>query len=182
MSIISAQYGRHYGLGNKLFPWSRAKILSRQYKIPMVTPLWFSPHGGGITRGGVDYARALRKVWLFRNFCRSQNEISLIKYLLKYERVPLCKCTRLSEAEQILRNSSSDIHIRFAILGQNETGHDFVDFKNESSFLRGELFEAALPSQKTFINNYLNLDFIGLNVRCGNDFVSRESGEKGFVT
>ena len=62
--VVSVKYKRQTGLGNKLFPWSRAVILSEQYNLPLLHTIWFSPRGAGITRGGIDYSKVLGKQWL----------------------------------------------------------------------------------------------------------------------
>lgn len=67
---VKAQYCRNAGLGNKLFPWARAVVLSENYGYMMIDPIWFSPRGAAITRGGIDYKKALHKIWLLNNFKR----------------------------------------------------------------------------------------------------------------
>ena len=178
MKIVSAEYCRYTGLGNKLFPWARAKIFARknsEYK--MLCPFWFSPHGGAITRGGIDYAHALRKIWLLGNFIKANDEISLIQYFLHCRNVPLRKFIWLKDA---LPKEDSD-HIVFAVRGNGMEGHDFTEFKGESEFLLRSLECITAPAQLKYVNKFSHCDYIGINIRCGNDFVEKDSGRNGFI-
>jgi len=87
MKLVSAEYMRVTGLGNKLFPWARAKLFARHNGCKMLQSRWFSPRGGAITRGGIDYRFALTKIWLVGNFRRDRDEISCLEYFRKYRKM-----------------------------------------------------------------------------------------------
>lgn len=171
MKLVSAEFCRGAGLGNKLFPWARAKIYSNMNNCPMLRTRWFSPHGGAITRGGIDYAKALRKIWLLRNFRNIPGEIPHWKFLLQYRTLPISFARSLNDLP------SEDGHLIF----KWNAHHDFLDLKGCQKFLMGEIYRMTNPSQLAFIDQYKGRDFIGLNIRCGRDFVTKESGMKGYV-
>lgn len=177
MKIVSVAYSRYTGLGNKLFPWARAKIFAERHNCTMVQPIWFSPHGGAITRGGINYVHALRKIWLLGNFRRGENELSILKYIFKYRGMPKHNFVWLRDAEM----SDVDGHIIFATRGNGVEGHDFSEFSGESEFLLQSLKQITSKSQLKYTEDFAEEEFIGMNIRCGNDFVSKESGCRGFV-
>ena len=172
MKLVSAEFNRGAGLGNKLFPWARAKIFSKTNGCMMLRTKWFSPHGGAITRGGIDYAKALQKIWLLRNFKSVQGEISNLKLLLpRYRNLPIHYAQRLVDIPD------GDGHLIF----KWNTYHDFIDFKGYQNLLIKEIYKMTNMSQISFADQYNGYDFIGMNIRCGRDFVTRESGLKGYV-
>lgn len=171
MKLVSAEYNRGAGLGNKLFPWARAKIFSDTNCCPMLRTKWFSPHGGAITRGGIDYAKALRKIWLWGNFKSISEEVSRMQFFLQYRKLPI------SLAQSLADVPNGDGHLVF----KWNAHHDFVDLRGHQDFLRKSICAIALPSQVAFAERYNGYDFIGLNIRCGKDFVARESGKRGYV-
>lgn len=174
MKVTSVEFNRCAGLGNKLFPWARAKIFSRNQGCRMLRTHWFSPHGGGIVRGGVEYQRALSKIWLYRNFKSSKEEMSKLEYFIKFHNLPLLKVRNLCEADAAV-DHNGNICFRW------DTCHDFAEFAGEQDFLRQSIEHITIDSQLSFANKYKNMEFIGLNIRCGNDFVSAESGGSRFV-
>ena len=170
MKLVSAEFNRCAGLGNKLFPWARAKIYSAENGCPMLATRWLSPHGGAITRGGVDYAKALRKIWLVGNFRQVRDEISQLGYFIKYRGLPILIAQSLGDIP------CGDGHLVF----KWNAHHDFLDLKGHQAFLRNAIHVMAKPSMLAFADKY-DYDFIGLNIRCGKDFVTKASGGKGYV-
>ena len=83
--FVKAQYCRNAGLGNKLFPWARAIVISEKYNYKLIDPLWFSPRGAAIIRGGIDYKKALNKIWLLNNFKKRKQDVSFFKGLFLNE-------------------------------------------------------------------------------------------------
>ena len=171
MKLVSAEYCRGAGLGNKLFPWARAKIYSDKNGCPMLRTRWFSPHGGAITRGGIDYANALRKIWLVGNFKSFTGDVSWLQFFLQYRGLPI------SHAQSLADVPNGDGHLVFMW----DSHHDFVDLRGWQGFLRERIYAMTRPSQAAFADRYNGYDFIGLNIRCGKDFVTKESGKRGYV-
>jgi len=173
MKLVSAEYMRVAGLGNKLFPWARAKVFARDNNCKMLQPRWFSPRGGAITRGGIDYRFAFSKIWLVGNFRRDPDELSRREYLCKYRALPICL---VDDLEGAATATAENQHVVF----RWGTCHNFGDLIGQQGFLRERLSVVALPSQLRFAQRYDGRDFIALNVRTGKDFVSRASGGIGY--
>jgi len=169
MKLVSAEYMRVTGLGNKLFPWARAKLFAQRNNCKMLQSWWFSPRGGAITRGGIDYRFALTKIWLVGNFRRDYDELSNLEYVCKYHNLPIRFADNLEEATTV---TAENQHIVF----RWNTSHNFLDFKGRQRFLLERLTVAAVPSQLRFAQRYAGRDFIALNVRTGKDFVLRGEG------
>lgn len=184
MKIVSSEYCRNMGLGNKLFSWARSRIFAKMHpECTMLDAIWFSPHGGAITRGGVDYKKALQKILLFGNFVKKSEDMSLIRYWMLYRSVAKLECVWLKDAENALTKgdvSGRDNHVVFLKKGVGAEGHDFSEFKGWSKFLKDQLLEISSPSARKFIQEQTRSPFIGINVRCGNDFVSKGSSVIGF--
>jgi hypothetical protein len=65
------------GLGNRLFPYSRALLLARSTNAEFIEPSWFEMRRGPIMRegrllGGLSPSALLGKVWLYDNFRRER--------------------------------------------------------------------------------------------------------------
>src|SRR5580765_854838 len=88
---VKAQYCRNAGLGNKLFPWARGIVLAKKYDYKLVDTIWFSPRGAAITRGGIDYKKALNKIWLFNNFKKRKQDAFFLKgFFLDKKKTVFC--------------------------------------------------------------------------------------------
>lgn len=173
MLVVSAEYNRGAGLGNKLFPWARTRILAQEKGCAFLNTRWVSPHGGGISRGGVDYRRALRKIVLVGNFKPDCEALSSWAYWLKGRRLPVVRCATLSEARAI----DGDVHVVF----RWDAEHNFSEFAGRQKFLRHVLRNMTVSSQQSFIDRWIGRDYIALNVRCGNDFIPAGSLSLGYV-
>jgi hypothetical protein len=171
--IVSAQYNRHTGLGNKLFPWSRAKIFANEKNIKMVSPLWFSPRGAAITRGGINYNNALRKIWLLRNFTSDEDEVQPFNYLLKYRAYKRMMVDHLPMARDY---NGNECHIIF----KWNSCHNYIDIYNKAEFILNTLFRIIPDKECKMIEKYSKESFIAMNVRCGNDFIEPYSNENGY--
>lgn len=172
MNIISAEYARCAGLGNKLFPWARAKLFAEQHGCKMLQTRWFSPHGGAITRGGINYKYALTKIWLLGNFKKDCTEMSLREFYCTHRNLPRCFVNSLKDVDTTMDQQ----HIVF----RWNTEHNFSDLNGKQKFLLKKLSDITMPSQLQFAQQYEGRDFIALNVRTGKDFVSRSSGRHGY--
>lgn len=140
----------------------------------MIATRWLSFHGGGITRGGVDYQKAIRKIWLYKNFRFVKGDVPAAFALLKGGKMQKFLCANLQEAMQCGENNC---HIVF----RWNTCHEFADFAGEQQFLRQALMREARRSEVEFAQRYEGVDFIGMNVRCGNDFVTNETPLSSYV-
>jgi hypothetical protein len=173
MRLVSAEYTRVTGLGNKLFPWARAKVFALRNDCKMLQSRWISPRAGAITRGGIDYRFALTKIWLAGNFRRDGDELSILEYLRKCRHLPIRLADDLADAAADMAENQ---HVMF----RWNTCHNFTDLVGQQGYLRKRLSSVAMPSQLRFAQRYDGRDFIALNVRTGKDFVSRSSGRSGY--
>lgn len=175
MSLVSAEYHRVAGLGNKLFPWGRAKVLARDLRCKMLAQCWVSPRAGAITRGGIDYRYALSKIWLLNNFKRDPVELSRFRASMQCRRLPKCYLDDLPHARrEVLVDGNRHFIFRW------NTSHNFGDLANERRFLLEQLRACSLGRQVAFVDSLEESDFIAMNVRTGRDFVKRNPEDGGF--
>lgn len=167
--MIGVEYQRTAGLGNKLFPVARAIIAAKAVGLPIVDPLWFSPRGAGITRGGVDRSAFLGKIWLFRNFKRIPNSRSFVNQFSVRERV---RVSDLDEFYFLFERYNSTVFYEFAW----DTAHNFADLISHRDFIKQELFQMARPRLPELEHGR----FIAVNLRLGNDFVASDFDGSGF--
>jgi hypothetical protein len=172
MTITNAEYERTTGLGNKLFPWSRAKILASEKGYGMPQQIWFSPRGASVTRGGIDYTKALNKIWLCNNFINDKSEINLLKYRIYYKNsFKKIYGNSLDEAKLITSDNS-------VIIFKFNVNHNFIDLQGYQEEILNYLLQITRSSEKLFLERFNNKDFIGLNIRTGNDFVNYNNEKK----
>lgn len=176
MLLVSAEYKRNAGLGNKLFPWSRARIFSEEQGIRMLEPVWFSPRAAAITRGGVDYRKAFKKIWLFDNFRSDRRNLSQISGFLRMGRMQKVFLKDLNDPNCIDIKTRDNTHYIFA-WGKE---HNFKDLQPYRSFLLSELREITQKKNVEFAEKETKEPFIALNIRTGKDFVSKTSGKNGY--
>jgi hypothetical protein len=173
-NLVKAEYCRNAGLGNKLFSWSRSKIISSEHAFRMIEPIWFSPRGAAITRGGIDYAKALRKIWLFRNFKSAIQHLPFC-YNYVYSNASFQPCTDIDEAiNNVKTNPEVNIMFRW------NAKHDFTDLLTYRKIIKASLLQITLESSKQFIELHNKSPFIGINVRTGKDFVPSGSRLVGY--
>ncbi|MGV3528891.1 MAG: alpha-1,2-fucosyltransferase [Flavisolibacter sp.] len=139
----------------------------------MLEPIWFSPRGAAITRGGIDYTRAIRKIWLWKNFIKDKANVSSLNSLVKIVGLPKNYVSDLPEA---LSLPKGDKHIIF----KSDTCHNFLDLHNKQNYILNRLRAITLESELKFVSNFTQQPFIGINVRTGKDFVSKTSTKTGF--
>lgn len=176
MIYSKAEYKRTTGLGNKLFPWSRAKVFAAIKNGKILHHIWFSPRGAGITRGGVDQAKAFRKIWLWKNFRSDSSTLSwaLSKWKTTVTK-PVFLADDLFKAEQLVGK-----HQDAMVVFRWNSCHDFRDLQPYSELIKQALMDITLLRQKKFIAQFENYEFIGLNIRAGNDFINADSNEPGY--
>ena len=170
--FVKAEYCRNAGLGNKLFPWSRAIVIAEKFNYDLIDPIWLSPRGAGITRGGINYAKALGKIWLFKNFKNRDNDISFFKNFdfKKYQRV-----NNLDDAIKFMHKERK-VNLKFTW----NTCHNFEDLYDYRTLILENLFMITRKKSMAVIDKYNNEKFIGLNIRTGKDFINKGSGRKGY--
>jgi hypothetical protein len=173
MILVSAEYNRSTGIGNKLFPWSRAKIFANETGGKMLTHYWFSPRAAAITRGGIDYGNALSKIWLLNNFCFDPKEMSIVEGKLKSAKLERIYVDNLSDARNYARDNC---HLVF----RWNSSHEFSELWHYRDFIKEKLLSLARPSHVEFSSQYDGTPFIAMNVRTGKDFISKSSGKLGY--
>lgn len=173
MIIVSAEYHRAAGLGNKLFPWARAKILASELHCPVKKNIWFSPRGGALIRGGVNYRTALAKTWLIGNFRRDPAEFGRFRYNLAYRNLPI---SYLDLLPKLSLDSKINAHYMF----RWEKNHQFSDLWPHRKFIREQLLNIAVYNQSAYLAGFSKREFIALNVRTGNDFKHKSSNQNGY--
>ena len=172
MIFTTAEFTRHTGIGNKLFPWARAKVLQQHYKVNMLTQNWVSIRGAGITRGGIDYGKLIGKIFLFHNFINDNEEIRQLDWYLKYRfRTTKNYVNYLNEAKVLLMQDWSFIVFRW------NGGHNFSDLYSYHDTIKNSLFR--ISNKKLPKAVYNRKPYIGINIRLGNDFVDFNSNQKG---
>jgi hypothetical protein len=143
----------------------------------MLAPFWFSPRGGAITRGGIDYKYALSKIWLVNNFRWDSSCVSPVGALLTYRGLPKVLVDDLPSARNVVEEGpEGGRHYVF----RSAACHRFPDLKAHRGYIYEQLLRIARPSQEEFASRFDRRDFIALNIRTGNDFVSRSSGRQGY--
>ena len=172
---VKPEYCRNAGLGNKLFPWSRSIVVAEKYNYKLIDPVWFSPRGAAVTRGGIDYRKALHKIWLFNNFKKREQDISFFHGLFLNKK-SFHFCNDLNQAFSVI-NSGAEADIIF----RWDTGHHFTDLAPYRDNINVALKDISKTKSIAFVKNFDNKDFIGLNIRTGKDFIPASSGNKGYV-
>lgn len=174
VNLVKAAYCRNAGLGNKLFSWSRAKHFSAEHQFQMIEPIWFSPRGAAITRGGINYTKALRKIWLFDNF-KSEMQHLPFWYNYIYSNAAFKSCSDLNEARVIFENDP-----KVNIIFKWNAKHDFSDLLTYRKNIKDYLLQITPETSKRYITNNSKSSFIGINVRTGKDFIPSSSTTVGF--
>jgi hypothetical protein len=172
MIYISTEYNRHAGLGNKLFPWSRAKIYCHLNNSIMFKQKWISIRGAAVTRGGIDYSKVFSKIFLCNNFSKGVNELNKFNLCVPLIKIfPRVFVNDLKDASRFINENNIEIVFKW------NTEHNFSDLQVHRLFILEELKKITLPDYKL---NYLADQFIGVNIRMGNDFIEAESNEIGY--
>jgi hypothetical protein len=140
------------GIGNLLFPWARAQILSRDYSLDIIEPTWPNLKIGSIIRGEFDNR------FYFDLFCAQKNSISGAEKL-----ITLISKKRISEFD-FLRSSRLNSNSNIVVV----KGVDdyFEKIKNEYIFVRQKLLEITLEKNKIGLS-YDYTNSISVHVRLG---------------
>ena len=155
---VTAEYSRHTGLGNKLFPWARAKIYAKENGVPMLRQRWVSIRGAGVTRGGIDYMNFLRKIYLFDNFRNDADEVSALN---KPSGAVVVRS--LLEAKNLSQN-------RGTVVFKWDAEHNFSELAAHHGHIVNKIHAITKDKWKASVDNLTRESHIGLNIRCGNDF------------
>jgi hypothetical protein len=148
------------GLGNRLWPWSRCKIFTRDHGAQMLAPDWFHFRTAPFRMGGIDYGKSLRKMLLYGNFVHNEEITGWKKAWI------LMREAQVSEDRGSLSAPGSKIVI-FRGYGQY-----FGDLVGERDFLKRELLRITNERDKKESEAFPAYD-IGINVRLGRDFPHR---------
>lgn len=173
MTIITFEYNRHAGLGNKLFPWARTIISAERYNVKYYIPPWVSIRGAAVTRGGIDYRKVVRKIFLFDNFKNDVGAIHLIKFYFYKLKLREVLINDLSDVERYL---GENVILKF----RWNSEHNFSDLQGYELFLKNKLISITRDKLLQKVVRFQSETFIGLNVRSGNDFIKSGSKNVGY--
>ncbi len=82
MLYCQPHFVRGSGLGNRLFPWARCLLFSRNHKVPMLQPYWSHFFRvGPLLRGGIDLRAYSTQILLLNLFNRGQGDIAGLQRL-----------------------------------------------------------------------------------------------------
>jgi hypothetical protein len=165
---ISGRYSiawpsRSTGLGNRLFPWARCEITSRDLSLTMLAPKMANIRRGAFFRGGIDYRHFLTKTLLwdnfnFRNYVRGVKRLAV---LLSHPRIP---------EERVLSEVSAAAEARPAdgLVVFRGYADLFVSLRGENAFLLDNLRRMTKPK---WIEQAAEPEYVlGVNIRLGRDF------------
>ena len=157
MLYTAVSFNRGMGLGNRLWPWSRCKIFSRDNNAKMLAPSWFHFRTAPFRMGGIDYGKSLRKILLYKNFV-SVNEIKgFCKYKIKFS------------AKKLTEKEFNDNDKKNKLVVFEGYGDFFGGLRGNQEFLFNELLAITNNRDKQSFNKYSQYD-LALNIRTGNDF------------
>jgi hypothetical protein len=157
MVYTAVSFSRGMGLGNRLWPWSRCKLFTRNHHAQMLAPSWFHFRTAPFRMGGIDYGKSLRKILLYKNFI-SINEIK------GFRRVQIKFLYNKIAEKEFNQTKAGNKLIVFE--GYGEYFGDLVGYKD---FLFNELLTITNKRDKLIYKNYPSYD-LAINIRTGNDF------------
>jgi hypothetical protein len=141
----------------------------------MFSPQWAHLRGASITRGGINYKNALRKILLFDNFNAAPDEVKGLKKIFLRKSCKILTVSTLDEAYNVSRDCNKNLLISFA----GHTAHTFDDLWIHRDAIYSSL--KLITKKKWYSESHiLSQPFIGINVRMGNDF-KKASGMKDFL-
>jgi hypothetical protein len=154
------KFGKGMGLGNRLWPWSRCKIFTRDHGAQMLAPDWFHFRTAPFRMGGIDYGKSLRKMLLYGNFIHNDEITGWKKAWI------LLRESQVSEEKVSLSSPGSKIVV-FRGYGQF-----FADLLADRDFLKQELLRITNDRDREEFETFPAYD-IGINIRLGKDFPHR---------
>lgn len=160
------RFVRAAGLGNRLFVWARAVIYAEENGWIMVNPKWGVIRRGALFRGGVDYGKSIRKIWLFDNFKHG-------KYLHGFDKSKLFFQVYLS---RLLKSVDSSVVLKF-IEGE---GGQFRELATHHELISASLSSITKKKWQDEANKILEVPIV-LNIRTGKDFKTANT-EKEYFT
>ncbi len=144
------------GLGNILFPWARAQILSRDFGLKWIEPAWANVRVGSIIRREKDFRHYAN---LFKPQPGSVTGLNRLMLLSTLQR-----CAEGNHTECIKKNSKFLIVVR-------GVGKEFNPILNDHRFIAEKLLEVTRPEHLRGIS-YDFSDSIVLHIRRGDFKVS----------
>jgi hypothetical protein len=158
-----ARFWRPTGLGNRLFSWARACVYAKESGAEMLSPQWAHFRGGSITRGGIDYKNAVRKILLFDNFRSRPCEISGVSRLLIEKTTQRVTVKTLPDARMIVPEN------KMLVSFDGSNSHVFDDLWSHHAEITEDLC-ASVKKKWLPVTGMFKRPFLAINVRLGNDF------------
>lgn len=112
-----AVFERGFGLGNRLFPWARARIFASANGVPMLAPRWVSPRIRPLFRGEAQARAFPRQVLLIGQLKPRPGDVTGLKRLL-------------IERRSVVHPEPSDFSARLD--GDFGTGNHLIRFEGTS--------------------------------------------------
>ena len=152
---------RSTGLGNRLFPWARSELASRDFSLRRLAPKMANIRRGALFRGGIKYRDFLAKSLLWDNF-------SYRDYVTGIERLSiLLGSHKLSEA-RFLETMHHRGSLSQSLVVFRGDGDQFRSLGGENAFLLENLKRMTKPK---WIEQAAEPDYVlGVNIRLGRDF------------
>lgn len=164
-------FTRGHGLGNRLFPWARARLFAASTGARFIDPVWVRPALGPMLRGGIALRHYRSQILLLGLFRRRPGDLGVLQGWWVAR-----GATRISEpaATIVPRTSAAatadDVLVEF----RGYEGY-FAPLLGREELLRSELRAVARP-RLLLRADRLGPVPIAINVRCGRDFPKASPG------
>jgi Glycosyl transferase family 11 len=171
MLLVSNEFNRSMGLGNKLFSWARAYCTTKILDASQIEPRWFALRNAGILRGGIDYKNLFGKTFLYNNFKSDPEAINRL-YLEIHGRLkahPPFNKYYLDDLADLKKHHFID---RDWIVYRADQSHYFSDLAEHHHAIRQKLEQL---SKKSALCGLYESPFIAINYRSGNDFKAHDA-------
>ncbi len=166
-------FRRGEGFGNRLFAWARCRVFASQYDARAITPIWLRPAVGPLLRGGIDYSSYLHQIALWGLFTKCPGDLGVLVGLWQARKCPIIREEALTEYSA---PELGNLGVRILF---DRAWYSFTPLLRHEAYLRGELRKITRPSLTEFVDA-IQYSFIGINIRCGNDFKAAPDAERGF--
>ena len=163
------RFGRGMGLGNRLFQWGRCRVFCYKHGLQMIAPIWMRPSLGHLIRNTVNLDQYLHQIALAGLFQTAPGDLSHWHGIWKSRSYPV-----------ISEDNIFDHSLR---------GPPRIEFdKYQYSFLPILGFNYRLLQDLRSMTRHQHLSFIerqpiysiGLNIRCGRDFIPPPDDTNGY--
>lgn len=168
MLFVDTEFVRTSGLGNRLFPWARSRIMARELGAQCIAPEWAHLRRGPILKGGINYLHAARKILLVDNFLHAPEDVGGLQ-----RRWLRARLSAMPEAGFDTRCAESGSGTRVVFSGD---GTHFRDLHGDHEFVVAQLRRIVKPKWQKLAST-VPTDAIGLNIRLGRDFAQASSAQ-----